>query len=187
MVNRAGRLALALGALLLLAHVVSRHRNRVHDEWTQRACDDWRAASRIAYLHPRAVGQENGSPLDRALAAPGVDALWDARAWLAAHPEDVPELVPFLAQPIPVRPREDPSVAGGRRTGAFCQGGYIATEEDLSTRAGRASWLLHQATGRRDEPVVPRWTNRLILADRIRSWKAWLEALDGGRACFPSR
>jgi hypothetical protein len=46
-------------------------------------------------------------------------------------------------------------------------------------RAGRASWLLKQATGR-DAPIVGAETN---LDELARDWEEWLDGLDGGAMC----
>jgi hypothetical protein len=182
--RRLGRLALWLGALALVVHVVVDQRRRADDQFVVGACRDWRRAIADGLRwHPRKVSVDDGGEIERAMTRPEMAWLWDASDWLARHPSEVPRIVPFLARPESVGLTEPDDVFVWGRRMRFYGHGYMTTD-DLFTRAGRASWLLHQATGRRDEPPVRPGTNRLILADRMRSWRLWFEALDGGRACF---
>ena len=186
--------AALVGAVALLLHVVVPVlcRNRSRDLWTQTTCAEWRsAAATVGRYAPRVSGQTN--VIENALTRPEMKWLRYARAWLAEHPTQAEELVPSLAEPIFVGLTESADVYTKCRDmppfsrGYFESGALFATCEDLSTRAGRASWLLHEVTGRSEEPGVLPGTNRIVLADRITSWSKWFRALDGGRACFPGR
>jgi hypothetical protein len=180
---RAGRIAAVIGIAALVFHVILYRRN----EWTKKACREWsQAASAIRRWPTPSVAGGSDFALRSALARPEMRWLWDARAWLADHPNQAQELVPSLAAPVFIGLTDSADVHVQGRGMPFYGHGYI-TENDLFTRAGRASWLLHEVTGRSDEPGVPPGTNRIILADRIKSWNAWFRALDGGRACFPAQ
>jgi len=65
------------------------------------------------------------------------------------------------------------------------RGHEYVVDDDLFRRAGRASWLLKNATGR-PAGTVPVQTDPIYLADLARDWQRWLDDLDGGLACFPS-
>ncbi len=180
---RAGRIAAVIGVAALVSHVILYRRN----EWTKNACREWsRAASEIRRRPTPSVAGGSDFALRSALTRPEAHWLWDARAWLADHPIQAQELVPYLAAPVFIGLTDSADVYVDGREMPFYGHGYIA-EDDLFTRAGRASWLLREVTGRSDEPGVPPGTNRIILADRIKSWSAWFRALDGGRACFPAK
>jgi len=187
--SRSGRLALWLGSLALVVHVAVRVRLRADDERAVRACRDWKhaIAERLGGP-PYKLSADDGGELDRALTRPEMRWLWDASEWLARHPGEVPRVVPVLGQPdfIGLTESDDTQVVGRPMPFYGHRHGYFAVD-DLFTRAGRASWLLREATGRSDEPPVRPGTNRLILADRMKSWKLWLDELDGGRACFGPR
>lgn len=58
----------------------------------------------------------------------------------------------------------------------------MSVSDDLFRRAGRASWLLKQATGHL-APDVRVETDPAILADLARDWEEWLDGLDGGAVC----
>jgi hypothetical protein len=188
-----GVAAAILGAVAFLLHVgVVLRRFGLRHQWTQTACAEWRrTAAKISRRTASVSGQTN--VLENALTRPEMKWLRYARAWLAEHPTQARELVPSLADPVFVGLTEASDVYMNARDqppfsrGYFESGALFATSEDLFSRAGRASWLLHEVTGRSDEPGVPRGTTRIALAKRIKSWSEWFRALDGGRACFPAR
>jgi hypothetical protein len=92
-----------------------------------------------------------------------------AREMVGENPEWVWELLPALRDPTFVGPRD-------------AEDKFVT--DDLSRRAGRASWLLKEVTGR-TAPSVRAQTDRVSLADLADDWKAWLDGLDGGAACWP--
>ena len=116
-----------------------------------------------------------------ALQAPDMSALWQARAMVAYHPELVWALLPALRDPtfLGLRNAGDVSVVG--RHTPFP--GQRRIEDDLFSRAGRASWLLKEVTGR-SAPSVRVQTDPAFLADLARDWKKWLDGLDGGAVCW---
>jgi hypothetical protein len=181
-------MAAVIGMAALFLHVILLYRDSRREEWRKKNCGEWRkAVSEISRHGPRPTSAGgDGAELESALTRPEMDRLWDARWWLADHPIKAQDLVPSLAEPIFVGLTDSADVfVWGREMRSY--GHSYMTGEDLFTRAGRASWLLHQVTGRSDEPGVPRGTNRIVLADRIKSWNEWFRALDGGRACFPAK
>ena len=188
--------AAIVGMVALLLHVglhvvVLLRRNWLRDQWTQTTCAEWRsAAATVGRYAPRVSGQTN--VIENALTRPEMKWLRYARAWLAEHPTQAEELVPSLADPVFVGLAESPDVYTNCTdlppySRGYYESGALFATCDLFTRAGRASWLLHEVTGRSEEPGVPPGTGRSALADRIKSWTKWFRALDGGRACFPAR
>jgi hypothetical protein len=117
-----------------------------------------------------------------ALQAPDMNALWEARAMVAYHPDWVWALLPALRDRtfLDLREAGDVSVVG--RHTPFP--GHRRVEDDLFSRAGRASWLLKEVTGR-SAPVVRVQTDPAFLADLARDWKEWLDRLDAGAVCWP--
>jgi hypothetical protein len=95
----------------------------------------------------------------------------------------VPALVPALRDPgfVGLRHPADTMVDG--RHMPFPGHGMFVWD-DLFRRAGRASWLLKQATGH-PERIVRVETDLIFLADLARDWQRWLDGLDGGAACVP--
>jgi hypothetical protein len=121
--------------------------------------------------------------LANALVKPDVGWLWRAREMLAYDPEMVWALLPELRDPsfVGFRDEEDLTVEG---RDIPLHGHRRIVRDDLFTRAGRASWLLKEVTGR-SAGIVGVRTDPQLLADIYSDWQRWLESLDGGEACFP--
>lgn len=115
-----------------------------------------------------------------ALEDPDMQSLWNAQQALACDPRLVWMLVPELRDPTFVGLRNEANIiVDGRPTPwreiPSCY--EVSVLDDLFTRAGRASWLLKEATGR-PAPAVGVRTNPLLRADIARDWQRWLEDLD---------
>jgi hypothetical protein len=109
-----------------------------------------------------------------------MQSLWNARQALACDPKLVWMLVPALRDPTFVGLRNSADTyVWGREMPSYGHGMFV--EDDLFTRAGRASWLLKEATGHH-APDVGMRTDPLQRADIARDWQRWLEDLDA-RAC----
>jgi hypothetical protein len=181
------RLPATIVGLAAIAILLVRHERAARDRRIAETCRGWQQAiAEIEALHgSRTVDQKNSAVLEDALSRSDMDFLWTARLWLAEHPTDAPKLVPFLAAPVFVGLTNYADVRVEDREMPSWGHGYV-TWDDLFTRSGRASWLLHVATGRKDVPHAVVGTNRIILADIAKDWQAWFDDLDGGRACFGS-
>jgi hypothetical protein len=127
------------------------------------------------------VPEWNQVTVENALTAQDMESLWEAREVLAFDPQMVWALVPALRDPtfVGLRNPEGVHVRGREMPWAWCM---TQVRDDLFRRAGRASWLLKQATGR-DAPDVRVDTDRVVLADLARDWEKWLDALEGGAVC----
>jgi hypothetical protein len=178
---------LGLGSAAVVLYGVVDHRTTSRAR-AHAACDGWRrAVAAIGGSGSRITAEgDDGLVIQRALTGSEMAGLWVARAWFAAHPTRVSELVPALAEPSFVGLTESDDVLVVGRDMPFYGHGHV-TQDDLFTRAGRASWLLHQVTGRIDEPAVRPSTNKLLLADAIKSWTAWFRSVDNGAACFSAQ
>jgi hypothetical protein len=112
-------------------------------------------------------------------------ALWEARDLIAQCPLAISELVSWVSDPTFVGLRTSEAVSvDGRDMPYFSCGTHV--QDDLFRRAGRASWLLREATGH-PAGIVRVQTDPIYLADLARDWRRWLDDLDGGLACFPGQ
>jgi uncharacterized membrane protein len=152
-------------------------------------CAAWRhARATIASGRPARGMLPTGSDslqqvIWRALGDEDAASLLRARELLGEYPQLIAELLPAL---------RDPSYVGLRNPGAVTVDGHgmpfhdcgTFVMDDLFMRAGRASWLLKQATGH-PASIVAVKADRLALAPIAYTWEHWLEGLDGGEACRP--
>ena len=145
----------------------------------------------------RGLGHEN---VVMALGDPDMNTLWRVRLTLACEPKLVSELLPALYDPtfiglgnaagvvlfghkmprVTVDGSETPPCYD--RMSVMRSGDCMFVADNLYTRAGRASWLLKQATAH-PAPIVGVKTDPKRLADLARDWQHWLEGLHGGRVC----
>ena len=183
---RAGVLVAVAGGIALAIHAAAytkEKRQQVH-------CDVWRRARAIVTKDaaPR-VGQATiaewaPAAVNDDLSDPYINALWEARDLIALYPPAVSALVSALDDPafVGLSGATDVVVSGREMPR---RGHEYVVDDDLFRRAGRASWLLKNATGR-PAGTVPVQTDPIYLADLARDWQRWLDDLDGGLACFPS-
>lgn len=172
-------------AVLAIAILLVRHQRAARDRQIAETCRGWqRAIAEIRARPPRpAVRQTHRTAIEDAVSFSDMDFLWTARRWLAEHPTETPSLVPFLRTPGYLGLTNSADVMVKGRELPFYGHGYF-TSEDLFTRPGRASWLLHEVTGRQGVPRAVVGSNPIVLADLAKDWQAWFDDLDGGRACF---
>jgi hypothetical protein len=121
---------------------------------------DWRESWKWAY---QGVQQDT---LMTALQAPDLKAVWEAREMVAYDPEWLWALLPALRDPTFLSLRNPADTL----------------TDDLRRRAGRASWLLKEVTGR-SAPIVRVDTDPVSLADLADDWEGWLHGMAGGAVC----
>jgi hypothetical protein len=177
------RLPATVIVVVALAVLFVRHQRTVANRHVAELCGRWqRAVGEIERLPPHTWGPDS-VVLEDALSRPEMEFLWSAQAWLARHPLAARNLVPDLAKPMYVGLTDSADVIVEGREMPDYGHGYFTTD-DLFTRAGRAAWLLHEATGHDEAPHAVVGTNRIVLADIAKEWQAWFDDLDGGQACF---
>jgi len=173
--------------ILALAILFVRHERAVRAREIADTCRGWQRA--IADIQARPTRQTpretHRTAIEDAVSGSDMDFLWTARAWLADHPTEALRLLPFLTTPGYLGLTNSADVMVRGRELLFYGHGYV-TSEDLFTQSGRASWLLHEVTGRQGVPHAVVGSNPIVLADLAKDWQAWFDDLDGGRACFPS-
>lgn len=175
------------GGIAYAAHgmLVARQAQRQSD------CAAWDAADAAIQRDepPRGLSQHlTASDFDQWIVKNALDdsdmqSLWRARSSLASRRELLALLLPALrdftfvglrnARDLIVEGREMPT-----------RDHAVLVMDDLFTRAGRASWLLKQATGH-PATVIGVETDPRQLPEIARDWRGWLDGLDGGDACFP--
>jgi hypothetical protein len=178
------RLPATFVVIAALAILLVRHDRAARTRHVAEICGRWqRAIGEIERLPPTHPWGPDSVVLEDALSRPEMEFLWSARAWLARHPLAARKLVPELAKPVFVGLTDSADVmVEGREMPDYGHG--YDTFDDLFTRAGRASWLLHVATGRDVAAHAVVGSNRIVLADLAKDWATWFEDLDGGRGCF---
>ncbi len=183
---RAGVWAAVAGGIALAIHAAA----YTKEKRRQADCDLWRRARAIVAKDaaPR-VGQATIAEwapgrVNTDLSDPYINALWEARDLIALYPPAVSVLVSALDDPSFVGLRDSADVVVRGREMPWYGHGYFV-DDDLFRRAGRASWLLKNATAR-PAGIVRVQTDPIYLADLARDWRRWLDDLDGGRACFPA-
>jgi hypothetical protein len=111
-----------------------------------------------------------------ALKVPDMWWLWNAREMLGCDPKLVWLLIPALRDPTFVGLQDSADTyVWGREMPFYGHG--MTVDDDLFIRAGRASWLLKEATGHR-APAIGMRTDPIQRADIARDWQRWLEDLD---------
>jgi hypothetical protein len=152
-------------------------------------CDAWRRARAViargapAEAIVPATAYWSRRALWDALDDPDITSVWQAREILGRHPHLVVELLPALRDPTEIGLRNGADVLVWGRDIPFW-GHRLSVSDDLFRRAGRASWLLKQATAH-PARIVGVQTDSLSLAPLAGEWERWLDGLDGGDACGP--
>jgi hypothetical protein len=184
MLGRVGVVVAVAGGVALAIHA-GLYAKQVRQE---SECAAWREAQRTilrdAGFETRwdwHIPEWNGDNLETALHDPDMETLWKARNMLAFYPQMASVLLPALRDPTFIGLRNEGALdVDGRDTPwSGCQ---THVSDDLFRRAGRASWLLKEATGRA-APTVRVQTDRVQLADLARDWERWFDDLDNGAVC----
>lgn len=183
---RAGIVVAVAGGAALVIHA----RSYATQAQQESDCTAWHRAEhsllRAAGLQTRwdwLVPAWNDYTMDAALHDPDMQSLWNARQMVAFHPDMAWTLVPALRDPTFVGLRNaDGFTVDGRDMPFQDHGTFV--RDDLFSRAGRASWLLKQATAH-PAPIVGVKTNPVLLAELADHWEAWLSGLEDGAVCSP--